>query len=323
MTRLIVLQKVRNNSILLLFVVLFSLCWAPAENAFAEMNITRRNTLEIWGEPITGMKFVHLPAGCFVMGSPRDEDGRDSDEGPQHQVCIDDFWIGCFEVTVDQFKNFVSDSGYKTDAEREGYAWIYAGSWQKKKGFNWRNPGFKQEGNHPVVNVSWHDAEEMAKWLSQKAGKKFRLPTEAEWEYACRAGTSTSRFWGDDANKACEYANVADRTAKEKFPAWHIHECNDGFVFTSPVGSFRPNPFGIFDMLGNVWEWCEDTYLVNSYKKYSGENPLVREGGVTDLVIRGGSWYSRPRYVRCASRDHLHDSRRRGNDVGFRLVMKP
>ncbi len=277
---------------------------------------------KMWIEPVTGMRFVFVPGGCFNMGSRRDEPGRDGDEGPVHRVCLDGFWMGCCEVTVREFGIFVNETRYKTDAEREGYSWIYSGTWQKKAGFDWKNPGFPQDENSPVVNVSWNDAKKMAGWLSEKNGRIFRLPTEAEWEYACRAGTATSRFWGDDPGMACEYANVADEAAKSRFPAWHIHQCNDGFVFTSPAGKFKPNAFGLYDMLGNVWEWCEDNYLARSYQSYPSRNPLVRKRGVSDLVIRGGSWYSRPRYVRSASRDHLHDSHRRGNDVGFRLVIK-
>ncbi len=257
------------------------------------------------------------------MGSPLDEKGRDTDEGPTHEVCVHGFWIGITEVTVGQFEKFVLESRYKTEAEREGFSWIYTGAWEKREGYNWRNAGFPQTKDSPVVNVSWNDAKVMAKWLSDKTGMTFRLPTEAEWEYACRAGTSNSRFWGDNPNKACEYANVADKIAKERFPAWKVHGCSDGYVFTAPVGHFRPNPFGLFDMLGNVWEWCEDNYEVQAYHEHKKWDPVVRNKGITDLVIRGGSWYSRPRYIRSASRDHLHDSHRRGNDVGFRLVMIP
>ncbi len=290
-------------------------------NGYGNALQAKRSSSDTWIEPTTHMKFLFIPSGCFTMGSPSDEAGRDSDEGPLHKVCVRGFWMGCYEVTVEQFKIFINETGYKTDAEREGYSWIYSGTWQKKAGFDWKNPGFQQSETSPVVNVSWKDATRMAEWLTSKNGKKFRLPTEAEWEYACRAGTKTARFWGNDPDRACEYANVADVSAKRKFPAWHIHQCNDGYVFTAPVGSFKPNAFGLFDMLGNVWEWCEDNYLVKAYADFPSDNPLIRRKGVTDLVIRGGSWYSRPRYVRSASRDHLHDSHRRGNDVGFRLVV--
>ncbi len=278
-----------------------------------------------WIEPKTGMEFVKVPAGCFTMGSPPGETGRDTDEGPQHEVCLDGFWIGRFEVTVREFRIFVEKSGYKTEAEREGFSWIYTGSWEKRKGFSWRRPGFVQGDDYPVVNVSWNDAKKMAEWLSKETGRHFSLPTEAQWEYACRGGTTSSRFWGTDPGLACKFANVADISAKSRFPAWQIHQCDDGFVFTAPVGSFKPNPYGLYDMLGNVWEWCEDTYLVKGYCKFKRvtRDPLVKKNGIPDIVIRGGSWYSRPRYVRCASRDHLHDSHRRGNDVGFRLVILP
>ncbi len=307
----------------IVMVCIFSLAGvADFCKCFGQGNSLNRER-EVWIEETTGMKFVHIAEGCFFMGSPRSEEGRDSDEGPVHEVCVSDFWIGMTEVSVKEFEVFVKSTGYKTDAEKEGYSWVYTGKWEKKKGFDWKHPGYEQDGNHPVVNVSWNDAKRMASWLTAKTGKVFRLPTEAEWEYACRGGTGTSRFWGDMIDGVCAYANVADKSARKTFPAWCIHECDDGFVFTSRCASFKPNPFGIYDMLGNVWEWCEDNYLVDAYWKHAKYDPLIRKKDVTEIVIRGGSWYSRPRYVRCASRDHLHNSRRRGNDVGFRLVMKP
>ena len=309
-----------NLATVVLFFWVFCICNG---NVSCEQVSAGKSAGEIWIEPSTGIKFIRIPHGSFMMGSLTDEEGRDTDEGPVHKVILDAFWISCYEVTVGQFSVFVNRTGYVTEAEREGYSWIYTRKWERRKGYSWKNTGFEQTEDHPVVNVSWNDAKKMAEWLTRISGKKIRLPTEAEWEYACRAGTSTSRFWGNEPDKACAYANVADITAKGRFPAWNVHECTDGFIFTAPVGSFKANPYGLFDMLGNVWEWCEDTYLIKSYGRKPQHNPLVKTKGVSDLVIRGGSWYSRPRYVRCASRDHLHDSHRRGNDVGFRLVMKP
>lgn len=285
-------------------------------------NSTQSSRRKIWIEPETKMEFVWIPGGCFVMGSPRGEQGRDPDEGPTHEVCLDGFWMGRFEATREQFNIFARATGYKTESEVEGFSWIYTGRWEKSEGFNWRNSGFTQDGKHPVVNVSWNDAKAMARWLSKKNKTVFRLPTEAEWEYACRAGTDTARYWGDSAEDACDYSNAADRTAKQEYPAWLTDNCTDGYVYTSPVGQFTPNSFGLYDMLGNVWEWCEDSYERDAYKKHKKKNPLFRSR-TPDIVIRGGSWYSRPKYVRSASRDHLHTSHRRGNDVGFRLVIIP
>ncbi|SMC21983.1 Formylglycine-generating enzyme, required for sulfatase activity, contains SUMF1/FGE domain [Desulfacinum hydrothermale DSM 13146] len=282
---------------------------------------TETASAQVWKEPITGMRFVWIPGGCFPMGSDPGEDGRDRDEGPKHQVCVDGFWMGRSEVTRGQFRTFVEKTGYVTDAERQGYSWVYDGKWEKKPGYSWRRPGFAQTDDHPVVHVSLNDAQAMAHWLTQHSKGTFRLPTEAEWEYACRAGTLGARFWGEDPAAACDFANVADKTARKKFPAWRIHPCSDGFVFTAPVATFRPNGFGLYDMLGNVWEWCADVYDPQAYRNHSEKNPVVEKGG-TARVVRGGSWYSQPQYVRSAGRDQLSRPDRRSQDQGFRLIRR-
>lgn len=277
---------------------------------------------ESWKEPLTGIEFVWLPPACFQLGTPPSEAGREADEGPEHESCVDSFWLGKTEVTVGQFKVFVNKTGYITDAEREGFSWVYNGEWVKKAGYTWQKAGFPQNDNHPVVNVSLNDARAMAKWLTEQSGLAFRLPTEAEWEYACRAGTSTIRFWGNDPKEACMYANVADLDARSKFPAWIVHDCSDGYIFTSPAGDYQPNAFDLYDMLGNVWEWCEEVYNPRAYR-YSGRNNSLHTDGDMSRVIRGASWYSRPEYDRCGNRDYVYSPSRRGTDLGFRLVRIP
>jgi len=278
---------------------------------------------ETWTEPLTGMEFVWVPDGCFMMGSPPEAEERSADEIPSHEVCLDGFWMGRTEVTREQFRRFVRETGYRTSAEQEGFSWVYGNRWERRRSRHWRNPGFEQDDSHPLVHVSWKDARAMARWLTEESKGRFALPTEAQWEYACRAGTRTSRFWGDDVDQACEYANLADKTARETYPAWVAHPCRDGFVHTAPAGRFAPNPFGLQDMLGNVWEWCEDGYRSDLYRQREPgvENPSNPVEG-SGRVIRGGSWYSRPPFARCAGRDSLQ-SDRRGSDVGFRLVRKP
>jgi formylglycine-generating enzyme required for sulfatase activity len=275
-----------------------------------------------WREPLTGMEFVRIPGGCFQMGSPSTEEGRRPDEGPVHRVCMDEFWMGKHEVSRVQFKAFIEATGYKTDAEREGFAWGYEVDWIKKSGNNWKQAGFEQGDDHPVVNVSFNDAEAMTRWLSEKSGNRFRLPTEAEWEYACRAATPAARFWGDESEKACKYANVADLTAGRQFHAWTTHQCEDRYVYTAPVGSYEPNGFGLRDLLGNVGEWCADAYHKEAYGKHSEKNPGYSSRD-SSHVVRGGSWFSRPETARCAARDHLLSATRRSNDLGFRLVRSP
>jgi len=175
-------------------------------------------------------------------------------------------------------------------------------------------------GNRPVINVSWNDATAYTKWLSQQTGQTYRLPTEAEWEYAARAGTETARYWGNDPNDACDYANVGDKTAKEKEGwSWPDHNCKDGYVYTAPVGSFAANAFGLFDMLGNVWEWTCSEYE-SRYKGKEGyclsKNRAKNKGR---FVLRGGSWDILAGWARSTFR--IRNSRtNRLWDYGFRLA---
>jgi formylglycine-generating enzyme required for sulfatase activity len=241
-------------------------------------------------------EMIVLKGGSFKMGSEKGDD----DEKPVHEVNIKPFAIGKFEVTKGQFAKFVEKTNYQTEAETgDGcHGWVGT-TWEKKKEFNWRKVGLEQGDDHPVVCVSWNDATKYAQWLSKETGKQYRLPTEAEWEYSARAGTTTERFWGDNADEACGYANVADQTAKKQFKDWSIHNCKDGYVFTAPVGRFKASGFGLYDVLGNVSEWtCSD------YGEYSENNHLECSGNNNArLSVRGGSWYyDGPWRVRSANR---------------------
>jgi len=256
-------------------------------------------------ESVTGMEFVWIPGGCFEMGSQNIETGRNSDETPVHEVCVDGFWMGKYEVTNAQYRRYKSfhDSkeyhGKSLDSEKQ-----------------------------PVVRVSWKDAKAFANWLTQKYGGHyiFRLPTEAEWEYACRAGTKTARFWGDDPDVACRYENIYDRSINRYHRSINIiekrlHNCDDGYVATAPVGNFQPNGFGLHDMLGNIGEWCEDIYNKDAYSKHYLNNPIYSGSG-TRRVHRGGNWYNFPRDARCAIRKGNSADVRYGS-LGFRLVTNP
>ena len=201
-----------------------------------------------------------------------------------------------------------------------GYGWDEAkGTFEQDPKYTWRSPGFPQTDDHPVVNVSWNDAVAFCEWLSQQEGQTYRLPTEAEWEYACRAGQAT-RYWsGDDPEALAAVGNVADGTAKEKYPNWtYAIKAKDGYVFTAPVGRFRPNAFGLFDMHGNVWEWCADGYDADYYAKSPPADPL-NSSQAADRVIRGGSWSSDPRYCRSAYRVRYAPTYRDSN-LGFRVA---
>ncbi|MDY0163682.1 formylglycine-generating enzyme family protein [Desulfobotulus sp.] len=274
--------------------------------------------LERYEDPLTGLGFVRLPAGCFWMGSPEDEEGRSPHEGPRTYQHVKAFYMGETPVTRGAFARFVAETGYVTDAEKEGISWVYTGSrWEALAGYSWKNPGHAQTEEDPVVHVSLQDARAMASWMSRR-GRQYRLPSEPEWEYGARGGSSASRFWGDDLIALASYANVADFSARSRFPGWIVAPVDDGFVFTSPVAAFLPNAYGLHDMLGNVWEWCDTRYSASAYQ----HERFFRPGPKDPVVIRGGSWYTRPEGVRSASREFMGRGRRWGQDVGFRLVLE-
>jgi formylglycine-generating enzyme required for sulfatase activity/serine/threonine protein kinase len=258
------------------------------------------NIGDVWKDSVTGMEFMWVPGGSFDMGSPDTETERSGNEGRVHPVELDGFWLGRYEVTNAQYRKWKSDYS--------------SGDYE----------GISLNGNtQPVVRVSWEEVREFAAWLGRQNGGKytFRLPSEAQWEYSCRAGTKTARYWGDNPDQACQYANVADQTAKSHFTSWSIHNCSDGHKVTAPVGSFRPNRFELYDMLGNVWEWCEDVYIADIYNRSDKKNPIYGSGG-SHRVFRGGSLGSAPDLVRCAGRGH-YDPAYRNYSLGFRLLRMP
>ncbi|MEA3347886.1 MAG: formylglycine-generating enzyme family protein [Pseudomonadota bacterium] len=232
----------------------------------------------VWVEPETGMEFIYVAGGSFAMGSSIAETGHFDDEEPQHGVQVDGFWLGRYEVTNEQYRHFKMDhdSGYYKDRSLN-------------------------DPRQPVAGVSWREAVAFANWLSAQGNGKFRLPSEAEWEYACRGGTLGPWFWGDDAVGSCAYANLADQTARLEWPDWPGCECVDGYVENAPVGSFTANNFGLYDMLGNVWEWCGDRYGENYYDRSPGENPTGPSIGYL-RVMRGGSWDVTAKIARSALR---------------------
>jgi formylglycine-generating enzyme required for sulfatase activity len=267
-----------------------------------------------------GMEFVRIEPGSFVMGA---RFGGWDNERPTHEVEITrPFYLARTEVTVGQFKRFVAETGYKTVAEYPEYAGsgfdperqTVVTLWSLKLSFlnpgfrvdtkfTWRNPGFAQTDDHPVVLVSWEDAKAFCEWLSRVEGRHFRLPTEAEWEYACRAGTTTRYWWGDDEDGAEGKANIADQSLVSKFPevTW-ARTWNDGFPFTAPVGSFALNAWGLSDISGNAAEWCEDWFAPYTAEKQ--RDPTGPPTG-TDRIVRGGFWNGGPDVVRSSDRAFL------------------
>jgi formylglycine-generating enzyme required for sulfatase activity len=268
-----------------------------------------------------GMKLVLVPAGKFLMGSPKNEEDRLDDE-QQHEVEITQpFYLGKHEVTVGQFKAFVKDTSYRTEAETDGKGGrAFDGKeFVNKPEFTWKRIHFAQADDHPVVVVSWNDAVAFCAWLSKKEGKTYRLPTEAEWEYACRAGT-TSRFnTGDKEDDLKAAGNIADAALKMRWAdaVWAV-KWDDGFPFTAPVGTYQANAFGLHDMHGNVWEWCSDWYGEDYYGKSPRQDPHGPGTG-KERIARGGAWSTQPKFCRSAFRD-WHEPGYSSDCVGFRVA---
>ena len=292
-----------------------------------------------------GIKMVLIPPGDFMMGnghSAEDEYklvqpyynaatvGYFGREYPQHRVVITrPFYMGAYHVTVGQFRRFVEASGYRTDSERAGRGAdgmdTLTGLWSgaRHPEWSWRNVGFAQGEDHPVVSVSWNDAVAFCKWLGRKEARTYRLPTEAQWEYACRARTTTRFYNGEDPERLAEIGNVADQDCRRVFPpAFGGPDINirahDGYVFTAPVGKFKPNAFGLYDMIGNAEQWCADWFDEGYYDRSPTQDPGGPESGKRH-VVRGASWCDGPEAARCAYRAEK-PSAGSDSDTGFRVV---
>jgi formylglycine-generating enzyme len=261
---------------------------------------------------------VLVRGGTFSMGS---NDGS-SDEKPPHSVTLSDFYMGKYEVTNAEYARFLNAKG---NQEEGGAAWIdLSGAWEGERcritqsGSTFQAAaGYEQ---YPVLYVSWYGATAYCKWLSEQTGKKYRLPTEAEWEYAAGNGSRHTKYsWGDGEPAGKKGGNVADQTAKAKHPGWTVFEnYADGHVYTAPVGQYDPNDWGLHDMTGNVWEWCSDWYGSDYYQNSPSKDP---KGPTTGdyRVVRGGAWLYNPSLCRVADRGWLNPNLRYVN-VGFRVV---
>jgi formylglycine-generating enzyme required for sulfatase activity len=314
-----------TKTLALTLLALLLVAWLPATGADAPASQPAKELALDLGNGAS-LKLVLIPAGKFLMGSPETEKDRGKNEIPHEVTISKPFYLGVTHVTVDQFTAFVKDTGYQTDAEKEGRSAtmeITGGkpNFRQVKGCSWRNPGFDQKGDHPVVQISWNDAQAFAAWLSKKSGMTVMLPTEAQWEYACRAGTTTAYPWGDRPDQGKGWTNCADQSLKSQLANgpvnWTFFPWDDGFVFTSPVESFKPNALGLYDMIGDARQWCQDRY--GDYKKGAATDPAGADAGPR-RVLRGGSWNRLPEYCRSAFRDG-YDPGMRGEDFGFRVAV--
>ncbi len=298
-----------------------------------------------------GQELRLIPPGEFQMGSDETAEQLEaagfvlSDdcwrewiraESPRHRVRVTQpFYLGVSSVTRGQFAAFVRATGYRTEAETHGKGgWGYVAAIKsngQKPEFTWKNTGFEQTDEHPVVNVTWNDVQAYVKWLNESAAKtgndvRYRLPREAEWEYACRAGTTTRFFTGDTMESLRGFANVPDESFDTAFPVVEVDfkrqtfPFDDGSPFTSPAGRYSCNPFGLSDMLGNVWDWCSDWYDAAYYGNSPTSDPDGHPSG-SFRVLRGGSWGSAPINLRSSRRGYLTPVNR-NYSAGCRVVLE-
>jgi formylglycine-generating enzyme required for sulfatase activity len=265
------------------------------------------------------MAMVLIPPGEFMMGSPEDEISFWDEHQPDellHRVRVSKpFRIGATPVRVSDFRKFVENTNYQTQPEALGAPVVgYVNDTIAiGRDFSWRKPGFRQTDDSPVVDVTWNDAVAFCEWLSKRDGKQYRLPTEAEWEYACRAGTTTAFHFG----RSC---NGTQANCNGEFP-YGTEMAGPFLKRTSRVGSYPPNAFGLYDMSGNVREWCSDWYQPSYFNESPIDDPKGPALGAK-RVTRGGSWLLSAETARSASRAGL-DPNVEDVDLGFRVVCAP
>lgn len=278
---------------------------------------------------IGGMEFVPLDAGTFRMGAQPDavSDQQTASEFPSHSVRLSRaFLLGRHEVTVGQFRRFAEATGYQTQVERTGTGAnslnLQTGGIQQRPATNWRSPGFAQTDDHPVVCVSWSDATAFCQWMSAQTGQVCRLPTEAEWEYACRSGNSTRYSTGDGPDSLQGYANFRDASYLALQPdATAAAPWSDGAQRTAAVGSYRANAWGLHDMHGNVGEWCADWFDADYYRSSPSLDPSGPRRAASWHSVRGGSWFNAAFSCRCSGRhDGIPTAASTTN--GFRVLVE-
>lgn len=271
-----------------------------------------------------------IPAGSFTMGAPADQvntlpwtrqisGARILWESPQKTITIaKPFALGVFEVTQDQFSEFVSATGHQPLP----HCVVWAGDWDTSdNGKSWADPGIPQTADHPVVCVSKNDALAYVAWLTEITGRRYALPTEAQWEYASRAGSTTPYPWGEHGTDACMHGNVADATLGASHPARAHQSCDDSYLYTAPAGMHLPNGFGLYDMIGNAWEWVADCWTPN-HDALPSDGSAVSTGFCDESPLRGGAYGTGPLFTRSSTRGgpDKHDVRQ--SWIGFRVAAE-
>lgn len=264
-------------------------------------------------------QMVVMPLGSFQMGSEMGEPNRS--EGPVRSVAIARlFALAQAETTLGEYRKFVEATGYSAGTNCRTFL---SGKWRNSTAHDWTNPGpgVDYSDDRPVVCVSWKDAHAYTLWLSEISGHPYRLPSEAEWEFAAGGGGDAHYFWGNDAAEGCRYANMYDETAARTIQFnWPAAQCEDGWETLAPVGSLAANPFGLHDVLGNVWEWTADCYVAPYPKRVDAQSAYLDADAVCERrTVRGGSWMTRPSRQRHAFRGRDPDDARMSY-FGFRVA---
>jgi formylglycine-generating enzyme len=297
----------------ILVIILLISAFSPNYST-AQTNIKSNGVTEMKDCPDCPQLVVIKP-GSFTMGSPVTEEGREEGETQHHVIILKSFALGKYPVTKGEFKQFVAQTGY--NAKGKCFSMDDKGNPSESEIYNWETPGFNQKDNEPVVCVNAVDAEAYAAWLSKKTNKTYRLPTEAEYEYAARSGTTTARYWGESQDDGCAYANGIGYEAQKVF--WgKLSKCDDGYIYTSPVGSYKPNAFGLYDMLGNAWVWLADCWH-DSFKGAPDNGSPWVEKGCASRIMKGGSFISNYTSLRSASR-HKAGTEQRFHNYGIRIA---
>lgn len=263
-------------------------------------------------------KMIAIAGGHLLMGAPADgikAGTYTSDQGPQRLVSIAPFAVGKFEITRRQFAAFLADTDHQPPTKCRTWE---DGSSAVRDDRSQDQPGYEQGEDHPAVCLNWHDAQAYVDWLARKTGKSYRLLSEAEWEFVARAGSDTRFFYGNDQNDLCRFDNIGDATARSRWPNWETADCSDGRVFTAPAGSYPANPFGVFDVYGNVREWVGDCWHNTFDSAPADAKPWVT-GTCKERVVRGGSWDSKPSLVSSSGRGKL-PADHRDFLYGFRIA---